>query len=275
MQKQGATHADWAISLGLFLIYILTMFMILQPGIQPVYKETQLLDNMESTITERAPFILTKTPLVIKTQELDSSGIYQIRITSELPLEKDGNKAAVFSEDGIYEDNARIDSSTNTLKFEAFINIGINKFWVYEIIVPDKNGDDYNYENYFNSDEKEISNSENNFTFTFGAPEIIKGIDWTQFISEVRTQEGFSCSGPDANEDYSILKNILNYPINKEFILQVIEYPNPRYSLEDMQDICHVENPFEQTSVFTREWISYKLNKYGDKEPIRMHVKIW
>ncbi|MBU2589546.1 MAG: hypothetical protein KKB39_02165 [Nanoarchaeota archaeon] len=274
-KKRGATHADWAISLGLFLIYILTMFMILQPGIQPIYKETQLLDNLENAITEDTQFVITKTPLIIETVDLSSSGVYQVRISSELPLEKDGNKAAIFSEDGVYEDNARIDSLTNTLKFEAFINIGINKFWVYEIIEPDKNGDEYNYDNFLNSGEKEISNSQNNFTFTFGAPETIKGLDWSKFTSEVLNFDGFSCSDGNSEEDYTILKNILSYPSNKEFIIQVIESSSPRYTLEDMQDICHIENPFEQTSVFTREWITYKLNKYGITEPIRIHVEIW
>lgn len=275
MRKKGATHADWAISLGLFLIYILTMFMILQPGIQPIYKETELLDNLQNEITTQTEFIITKTPLIIDTAQLESAGTYYIKISSELPLEKDENKAAIFDNAGNYNDNNNIDLATGLLEFEAPLALGSNKYWAYEIIKPEKIGSDYQYDNFFSSDAAEVSNIKNNFTFSFGAPEIVKGLDWNQLNSEVLNEEGFSCTGEDANDDYSVLKNILGHPSNKEFIIQAVESSNPRYSLEDLQDICHIEDPFEQASVFTREWLTYKVNKEGMSDAVRVHVVIW
>ncbi len=275
MQKRGATHADWAISLGLFLIYILSMFMILQPGVQPIYKEEQLIKNLKQEITDKTEFVLSQTPLIITTDDLAGAGTYEITIDAPLPFEKDGTKAAIFTEDGTYIDNARIDLTTNTLQFEASLELGSNKFWVYEIIEPNKLGDAFNYDNSFYSDATSIYNTKENFTYQFGAPETVEGLSWTLLNSEVLNDEGMSCKGEDAEEDYTILKNILNYPYNKDFIIQVIENPSPRYALEDSVDICHIEDPYEQASVFTEEWITYKVNKEGLGNPIRIHTVVW
>ena len=50
MSKKGSTHVDWAISMGIFLTYILTMFILIQPGIEPIQKNDQLIEGANAKI---------------------------------------------------------------------------------------------------------------------------------------------------------------------------------------------------------------------------------
>jgi len=73
--KKGASHVDWAISMGIFLIYVLLMFVFLKPATEPAYSETSMLDMVYSGLKNDTTATIQKKYLIITPQgsEFDES----------------------------------------------------------------------------------------------------------------------------------------------------------------------------------------------------------
>lgn len=79
--KKGATHVDWAISMGIFLVYIMLTFIFLKPGSQPTYNEDTLLDIVYSGLEKDTTYTLQKKYLIITpTSDIKEDERYFLRI---------------------------------------------------------------------------------------------------------------------------------------------------------------------------------------------------
>lgn len=65
MNKKGLIHVDWAISMGIFIVYILGMFIFLRPGVTPIHKPEALLDSVEENLKDSIYWTVKKTPLYV------------------------------------------------------------------------------------------------------------------------------------------------------------------------------------------------------------------
>ena len=50
--KNGAIHVDWAISMGLFLLYTFLLFIMIKPGAEVEHKPDSLFTIMENNFFE-------------------------------------------------------------------------------------------------------------------------------------------------------------------------------------------------------------------------------
>lgn len=66
--KKGATHVDWAISMSIFLIYVLLMFVFLKPATEQVYSGDAMLDIVHSGLKNDTTFTIQKKYLTITPQ---------------------------------------------------------------------------------------------------------------------------------------------------------------------------------------------------------------
>lgn len=272
--RKGATHADWAISLGLFLVYILSMFMILQPGIQPIFKDEQVMAIAEQGIKDSSEFVIARTPIVFTTIpanfDFAPTKLYTMEINGNIPVQQTGNKAAIFT-GNTYNQNGRV--SSTKVEFVNRTVQGINRFWIYEILSP-RTEAAYTYLNdYEGPSAPVISAEKGNFTYSFGSREIITGVDM-EALTRSDINLGLNCNTQPATE-YPRLKELLNFPAAKEISIHYALTSTPRYALTDMVSVCSQATPYEQANVFTHEWNTNTLNKEGKKSPIRMIVKIW
>jgi hypothetical protein len=62
---KGASQVDWAISMGIFLIYVLGLLVFLRPGIQPVLENNLLVSIIQDNLEEEVNVKLKRTPLFI------------------------------------------------------------------------------------------------------------------------------------------------------------------------------------------------------------------
>ena len=46
MNKKGG-HVDWVISMGIFIVYIFALFILIRPGVRPIYRPVTLLNNLQ------------------------------------------------------------------------------------------------------------------------------------------------------------------------------------------------------------------------------------
>lgn len=64
MNKKGG-HVDWAISIGIFLVYLIGMFILLRPGITPVYKPDSLLKIIEDQFMNNITWEVKEIPIIL------------------------------------------------------------------------------------------------------------------------------------------------------------------------------------------------------------------
>ena len=65
IKKRGSTHVDWVMSIGIFLIYLLALFIIIKPGVREIYSEDTLLSIVENNVKGNIVWTIKETPLFI------------------------------------------------------------------------------------------------------------------------------------------------------------------------------------------------------------------
>lgn len=272
--KKGATHADWAVSLGIFLIYILSLFILIQPGIEPIFRNENLIKIAESSFFNETRLTIEKTPLIFRPIEIESGGEYIAEIEDNIPFS---------GEDLDLSDFYVTDDQGNPLPFDMSFGEGntiVNQIRVSALFSTNNPTTVYIY---YSTDAYELPPQlpavavigeelpRLNFTRTFGSMEVMSGIN-KNIISVNPLSINFLCTTP---EEYSLLKEQWNYPSNKDFQIFMISTPNPRYTLEDINNVCSQAQPFEQASVFVQERVDTTLDRFGNREPLRINLRVW
>lgn len=79
--RKGTSHVDWAISMGIFLVYILLTFIFLKPATEPTYSGNSLLDIAYKGLKDDTSYTIKKGYLKITpTDDIDETKEYTLRI---------------------------------------------------------------------------------------------------------------------------------------------------------------------------------------------------
>lgn len=304
MKKRGSTHADWVVSLGIFLVYTLSLFLLIQPGVEPIFKNENLIKIVENSFVDNTRLVIEKTPIIFTptTQmEIDPNELYSAEISGNIPI-----VAAVDSTFSQNDFSIR-DSANNPLNFEMdILGNTITRIRVqadfsatdtttlYLLYSPRASGQligvygpqDVPTGIILSENGRPIvgevpPESRFNFTRVFGSTEVLSGIN-SNIISispgnpptppTVETVNFPDCADIDT---YSALKGQWNYPSNKDFQIFVIPTTDPKYTLVQMTDVCNLVQPYEQANVFVQDRIDNTLDLDGNKEPLRISMRIW
>ena len=65
MEKRGATHIDWVVGMGIFIMYILLLLVWIKPGYKPVFEEGSLINIVKKHIEEDLSVEVGKTLLIL------------------------------------------------------------------------------------------------------------------------------------------------------------------------------------------------------------------
>lgn len=282
--KKGASQADWAISLGIFLLYVLSMMMIIQPGAAPIYKEDKLLVVVKDSYKSDTAYTYYKTPAFIvlnpSPDGFKDGGDLTITFKGDLPFSGDGNNYGITDASGTEIRNVWISLSDvpgeDIISFDSFINSALT-FYIISNKRADGMSDSYEVGRSLPVNPAEISDEitadhpVKNFTVTFGSTESMTGVDGRQLTTNV--PDGVKCEDEDT---YSlVLKNKWSFPGSKDFNIYYVGTSDPKYSAADVTDVCSQAVPYAQASVFTEEWATNIIDQYGAVTAIRMGVKVW
>ena len=64
--KRGLDYIDWTLSMGLFLIIVVALFVFLKPGAEPAFSGDNLLDIVETNLLKDTGSVIKETPLLVK-----------------------------------------------------------------------------------------------------------------------------------------------------------------------------------------------------------------
>ena len=124
--KKGSSHADWVISIGIFLISIIALFTFLQPGIEEIQRDDVMLDQVQTNFEENVFWIVKEVPLFIN--KLDQPGSQDRRVVVE--IDTTGWRFSEYDEGS----NANFVMSFESNKKFVSININSDNI-IFEILI--------------------------------------------------------------------------------------------------------------------------------------------
>ena len=65
MRKKGLSYVDWAISVGIFIVYAIILFFIFRPSLQQDYSQEYLGEIIKAGIEKDAYYSMERVPLFI------------------------------------------------------------------------------------------------------------------------------------------------------------------------------------------------------------------
>ncbi len=258
MDKKGVSHADWAISMGMFLVYVLSLFMIIQPGVQPIFDNQNLVKVVEvglrgdvSTVVDKMPIFVNPGTLSNFRVKIDVSGFYpnEVKYFAVVKLDDKGNPD--------FKNIRPISISGDVLTFSDTTG-STNKYMLYH-------AEEFTY---LPSGSLTSSKFVPPKDRTLGVVENIEGLKEKKLDQNVKSNCG-------DKKKYAQLKDKWNYPITKDFSIYYIKTSKPTYKYIDRKVVCEVEKPYQQASVFVKEWTDYFIDLYGRKTPVRLNVRVW
>lgn len=254
MNKQGS-HADWAISMGIFLVYILILFIIIRPGVTPVYDEDVLLDLVEEKFSEEVKWIVKMTPLFVRTCKSDEKGE-----PSSITIEDKSETPWAFTTFNLFENNEERQASEYCIggRSKVTLTCGGASGDIYCPFASKKIFRMYYIQNNpahvdklpeLRIDLKGESKAE------LGSSENIEGInsDWLVALRQKGELEG----------GYDAVKDDWKFPGSRDFSIS-----------KDGNKIIGGK-PYEQANIFVREWSDWEVKKNGEKVKVRVNIQIW
>jgi|TARA_Y100000310_G_scaffold38954_1_gene36549 hypothetical protein len=253
---KGASQVDWAISMGIFLIYVLGLLVFLRPGIQPVLENNLLISIIQDNLEEEVNVKLKRTPLFINISDNTKkspppSGSYKLEINDPLPFEGKEEEFALLDKDNNF---VNFDlTSGKKLRFDGLVKKGeLNLFWLLFL-----ENDSYNN---LNPIEDADINNEKNFSYSYGVTEEIVGIDYDKLILL------------DQNVDR--LKEKWNFPKSKDFSIILINTTSSQYNQSSVVFSYNEKKETQQTNVFVREWKSWIISNQGRLSGVIFNVRV-
>tara|TARA_Y100000310_G_scaffold345729_1_gene468915 strand:+ start:877 stop:1635 length:759 start_codon:yes stop_codon:yes gene_type:complete len=246
------SQVDWAISSGIFLVYVLGLLIFLKPGLQQELEDRFLISIVEENLKDDVFITLEKTPLFINVTSADT-GNYKISIKETLPFEGDEEDFAIINENSTLLNFDFFGSQNKFIRFDGFIEKNkLNTFWLLYL----KN-ETYNNNNPVN--EIEIESGEN-FTYIYGSTEQIIGIDYNNLVG--------------LNPDEDALKGSWEFPLSKDFSIYLANTSNKQYSNEDIVFYYNENKSKQQTNIFVKEFKDNLLFNNGDRQTIILNLRV-
>src|SRR3989344_255927 len=266
--KKGGSYIDVAISAGIFILYLLFIFVTLRPGIKEDISGEYLLQIISSGLNNKISMNISKYPLFINyhtENPIDPWDPNNEDVIVELkgfPFNWTENKTNILDKyyAPVIFNITRHDLNTLNLTLKTR-NIILNS----PLDDPDvfflSYSEDFNFSADFSLPSETQTPriiSENNFYFRFGTKEIIFGIGEEKLNN--------------TNDDYQQLKQKFNFPEDKDFIIIVYEGKSPNNIIYSYSKIIPTET---EKHIFVLQWSDILIKKDGTTIPIIINIRTW
>jgi len=247
MDKKGLSYIDWSISLGIFVIFILLLFIMVIPSLDRGLDEDYLISLAETGFRGTAYHEIIKMPLFVSA----ASNMEVIGV--DLPDYPDVNEYQDFV---VLSDEFQVLDTVHSGSNIGFSPdgplSGVNTFYVL-----------YLEDNYVDSSVGLPQyNCEEETPCTFGIHEKIEGLSEANLDDLVG-----NCTL--AFEDYVAFKDKLKYPENREISLEVKDSGGTsRYS-------CTYREPDASNQVYALSWRDKLLKLDGTGETLTIILRTW
>ncbi len=294
LNKKGITHVDWAISMGIFIIYVSFLIIFIMPSLlKTQFDPSTLFDSFEKNFLEPIEWTVVKIPLTIVNLKntVQVGGSPQVvRLVFEITGEEHRftKIEPVTSNDlQTYDGTDNPTMPPNELKFSDANKVKI----IFGCIPLECNNINLKFsvaplETKKHSEFALNCNvgDENDCKASLGIEEEIKGIKEKPFTPIPNDEfasffdfkdvvgSGSSFSG------YTTLKDTLKFSDNVNFDIWYIEGAN-KWSIFDQGVFNNPEEKPptvpENANVFIKEFKRFYVNEFGDLKPVVFYFETW
>jgi hypothetical protein len=270
MDKKGLQFVDWAISAGLFIIYLVILFILIGPAFEEDYSPEYLGSIIQSGIDENLSIELIRFPAFLKLEDNPwlSGGMvtrpYKFYLHN-LPREFDTliseEQFVVYNNESSQVKKKDIDLVNRRIEIAAWpIELGI--------LSPPPAGkitvrldiyfSDYEIFNDSNIGSTSVWGGEQNSTIGLG--ESISGIFEEKFITFFD------------GKDYTKVKEDFHFPFERDFTIEVFNGTNLSAS---PRLVYNITMPDEKDTVSTLVWADWLIHNTTNRTGVTVLVKVW
>ncbi|MBI2672618.1 hypothetical protein HYX16_06820 [Candidatus Woesearchaeota archaeon] len=261
--KKGAIHVDWAISMGLFLLYVVLLFILLKPGAEVEYKPENLFTIIENNFFPEINIVIKEVNLIV--DKCKGPGTPP-QLSTKITLESTSNDYR-FSE-LIDKTNNRDVSNDKGIGIGSKININCGK-----------------EENDFHdilSRTNFIATSYPEKHIDFSNPDLIPTYSVTcnpddkEFcMANLGTVNDFFGFSEEYIEDlkkipYADLSKMWGFPLSKRFKITTTKLRNG-----NKIEISDGTEPPAGVNVFAKEYQGVYLNSANARENVKVRIIVW
>jgi hypothetical protein len=244
-KKAISSHIDWMISIGIFLIYLLSIFVFVKPGIKETHQPETLLKLLEEKFNEETNWIVKKVPLYLKTCGSLDEGIRMsfpfLSWNRDWILIKDSNEPPNIPDYTITE-------------YELYLKKTTENYLI--CYTPDEiQGHDP-----LTCDETSYCTNCDG-TAQYGVAETLEGLSETR-LDELKDKDYENAAGTGIKQEW-------NFPDVKEFIITIYQDGN------ELGEIGYERDPPINIPIYIRQYKTWLLKKDCTREQITINIKIW
>ena len=248
MNKKGG-HVDWVISMGIFIIYIFALFILIRPGVKPVYRPTDLLNNLQQNFEEDVIWTVKTVPLFVR---ICRPGAESASVDVNIPDSDWRISRAILNNNPGNAVNFPLNCEGEGYSNDI-VTIFISQSGLYD---P---------QDYLNLEEECFFNE-----LTGGACEAELGV-----VEDIKGLNQNSLDGLTSDitqSDVDIYKNLKaswGVPEEKDFSISIDREVNGQ-----IENIIGAK-PGEQANVFVRRFESQIVTSIGETTPTAVYLRIW
>lgn len=254
MFNKKGDHVDWAISMGIFLIYLVGLFILLRPGVTPVYKPEGLLQILENKFEEKVMWEVREIPLIVELCKGESIG-EEIKLNIIRVEDEAENFAFSKIKDSNGEDIPEIKCGVAVDGKPPIISNNKIYYFTYHQIEPNKKISNLNSECDPYDDDKHC-------IISLGASITKEGVnmDW---LNELKPDAG------KEKEIYDQLKKDWDFPEDKEFSIYYGE------TEKDLKKLIGANEP-QGVNFFIKQFKTQKVSSSGEITiPLIVNIRVW
>jgi len=245
--RRGLVHVDWVISFGIFIIFLLLMFIWFGPTLTQEYDDQYLKNLAQKGIQEACFSEVWQYPIFIEVEDPNPVVRYEVKLPDSLNV-TDASQISVVDESRDFVERREFDPMNNILTFSSKVNgTGLHQYKL--ICSPSFN---------FNVSPNVPGNPSIERNITVGIGSRVSG------FSEILFYEL-------ADLDYAEFKERLKYPKEKNlavYIYEDKEFLNLLYNYSKNE-------PTKRDNVYVSRWTAYAFDRYGWQEARYILVKTW
>ena len=118
MNKKGLSYIDWSISIGIFVIFILALFILVIPALDRRLDETYLISIVETGFKENTYYLIYSIPLFIDHAQNDVFLSY---------LTEQGEALALTTARSLRQKGLKVETNLGVMKFKKLFKTAEGK----------------------------------------------------------------------------------------------------------------------------------------------------
>ena len=282
MDKKGSEHVDWMVSMGLFLVALITIFLLLKPGVQKEHNEAILLNMLEEKFTNDFYWTIKRVPIVVGVCEsyIDRSKSPPVEVKPKINLDS-GNgwsltKTEFLKDESIINENKGEDPAQPVQdEITCTSNAPVGSCAKYQCNIQKGAKSIIYYFTYAQNNPVEFSIVDGSTSdcvqehcdYRIGAIENFDGlnadgVNFKNFLSETKGK----VSNPLSQYKKTNIKTLWVFPDNKDFFIKTSNGIDFNYETAQVE---------EGTNVYTKTFKTNIVNKYGEITPVTIYLGVW